>query len=62
MTTLHEQLRHPNFMSKDKLYLIRCYHCSPTFGKENYSASVASGICAWCGWKETTNEKGQENE
>lgn len=31
-----------------KLYLVRCPKCKA----ENYAPSVASGECAWCGWKE----------
>ena len=43
------QDKHPNFRGKDgKLYLVRCFACN----KENYSPAVASGQCAWCGWKE----------
>lgn len=30
-----------------RLYLIRCPKC----GGENYIPSVASGQCAWCGYK-----------
>ncbi len=32
-----------------KLFLIYCYACN----KENYLMRVASGICEWCGWKES---------
>jgi len=32
--------------SDGKIGLIRCPDC----GKENYSMSVATGICCWCGW------------
>ena len=44
----------PNFRNEDgKLYLIRCFACSDNpRGKENYTPAVASGQCAWCGWKE----------
>jgi len=59
MTTLGDQLKlgsSYNFMSGDKLFLVRCFHCSSA-GKENYAPAVASGTCAWCGWKETTNEE-----
>ena len=49
-----EQLRHPNFIGKKsgKLFLVRCYNCEPERGRENYGISVASGECAWCGWKD----------
>lgn len=44
------QDRPPNFRnSSGKLYLVRCYVCSPE-GKENYSPNVASGTCGWCGY------------
>lgn len=43
----------PNFRDKNgRLYLVRCFACTPGSGKENYAMSVASGQCAWCGWKE----------
>ena len=35
-----------NFVSDGKVYLIRCPKCK----RENYSLSVSSGICAWCGY------------
>lgn len=31
-------------------HLIRCHEC----GMENWQPSVASGDCAWCGWKVET--------
>ena len=35
-------------------YLVRCPHCQ----LENLGPAVASGECAWCGWKaEATPEK-----
>jgi hypothetical protein len=47
------QDRPPNFRDKDgKLYLVRCFACSPKRGTENYALSVSSGRCAWCGWEE----------
>lgn len=45
------QDRRPNFREDGKLYLVRCYACSP-HGRENCSFAVASGECSWCGWKE----------
>ncbi len=45
--------RHPNFRGKDgKLFLVRCFACGGKRGTENYAMSVATGQCAWCGWKE----------
>ena len=31
--------------SNQRWYMIRCHEC----GSENYSLSVSSGICWWCG-------------
>jgi len=51
-----EQLREPNFRnSEGRLFLIRCFVCEPKFGRENYLPAVASGKCAFCGWKENKN-------
>jgi len=60
--TLQEQInlqnREPNFRGKDgKLYLVRCYLCEPKYGRENYLPIVATGQCAWCGWKETPDKE-----
>ena len=45
------QDRRPNFRDEEgNLYLVRCYHCSPEHGRENYAPAVATGTCAWCGW------------
>lgn len=30
---------------KNIVCMVRCFFC----GKENYSAAVSSGFCAWCG-------------
>lgn len=47
--TREQQLAHNrNFESNGKLYLVNCYAC----GSENCAVMVASGQCAWCGWKE----------
>lgn len=47
------QEREPNFRSKDgRLFLVRCFICDPNHGVENYMPIVATGQCAWCGWKE----------
>jgi hypothetical protein len=52
------QDRGENFRGDDgRLYLIRCYVCDPTHGQENYITAVASGQCAWCGWKESKQTK-----
>lgn len=43
----------PNFRGKDgRLYLVRCFSCSSTVGRENYCLCVSGGVCAWCGWKD----------
>lgn len=51
------QDRNPNFRDEDdNLFLIRCFACSSTaYGRENYATYVATGQCAWCGWKETVS-------
>lgn len=37
----------PNFCDEyGKVYLVKCPKCE----KENYSLSVSSGKCAWCGF------------
>lgn len=47
------QDRPPNFRSDDgRLYLVRCFACTPERGKENYALNVSSGVCTWCGWTE----------
>ena len=47
------QYRPPNFRKNGKLFLVRCFACSDSQrGRENYLPAVASGQCAWCGWKE----------
>lgn len=46
------QDRPPNFRKDGELYLVRCYACGGKHGRENYAMAVASGQCAWCGWKE----------
>jgi hypothetical protein len=49
------QDRRPNFRSRSKdrqLFLVRCFNCVPNHGRENWAPAVASGQCAWCGWKE----------
>ena len=39
----------PNFRDQGQLFLVRCYRC----GRENYAPAVATGTCAFCGWRET---------
>lgn len=58
------QERPPNFRDDDgKLYLVRCFACGDSeYGKENYMMAVASGQCAWCGWKEETKEGEKADE
>lgn len=46
------QDRRPNFRTDGKLFLVRCFNCDPEAGRENWAPAVASGQCAWCGWKE----------
>jgi len=47
------QDREPNFRSiSGQLFLVKCFVCDPTFGKENYTFAVANGECAWCQWRE----------
>ena len=47
------QDRPPNFRKDGRLFLVRCFACgSKERGTENYLPAVASGQCAWCGWKE----------
>lgn len=48
--------RQPNFRKKGRLYLVRCFACNAEHGVENYSASVATGRCAWCGWMDPDTE------
>jgi ribosomal protein L37E len=40
-----KEVKHPNFLEEDRLYLVRCPKCD----RENYSFNVAIGICTWCG-------------
>mgnify|MGYP003405059196 CR=1 FL=1 len=58
-----QQLRRPNFRGKKgTIFLVRCFLCEPKRGLENYLPSVASGQCAWCGWKEGQTESEAEKE
>lgn len=43
----------------DKWYLERCLSCAEgEHGRENWGPAVASGSCAWCGYKPNTPTKG----
>ncbi len=45
--------RPPNFRNKDGiLYIVRCFACEPSYGKENWAMAVATGQCCWCKWSE----------
>ncbi len=48
------QDRAPNFRADGQLFLVRCFACEPTRGRENYAPAVATGRCAFCGWTEFT--------
>lgn len=61
MDAEHVNDRRPNFRDEHgNLYLVRCYSgrngCHPEYGRENYILGVAYGVCAWCGWRETTSD------
>lgn len=57
LSEVEKQSRHPNFRNKEGvLYLVRCFLCDGDGGRENYLPAVASGQCAWCGWKEAEGE------
>jgi len=37
--------------AEGRLFLIRCYACSPDErGRENHMSAVAGGYCCWCNW------------
>ena len=46
------QDRPPNFRVDGKLYLVRCFVCEATRGRENWAMAVSNGECAWCGYKD----------
>ena len=50
------QFQKPNFVENGELYLMRCYKCDPENGRENWAPYVATGQCAWCGWKEEVKD------
>lgn len=35
---------------------MRCYACNSEIGMENWAPMVASGQCAWCGWRDERQE------
>lgn len=44
----------PNFRGKDgSLFLVRCFACGDSYGRENWAMAVARGTCAFCGWRES---------
>jgi hypothetical protein len=48
-----DQERSPNYRDKDgRLYLVRCFACGDSYGRENWEFAVARGTCAYCGWME----------
>ena len=46
--------KHPNFISKGRFYMVRCFKCN----RENYAFNVATGICTWCGHDESLPTQG----
>lgn len=49
--------RPPNFRGKHGvLYLLRCFACGGEHGRENWMPAVATGTCAWCGWREPNGD------
>lgn len=46
------QDQHPNFREDGKLFLVRCFACGDSFGRENWAMAVSRGTCAFCGWRE----------
>lgn len=52
--------RPPNFRNKDgRLMIIRCFACPDAgpYGKENWGPAVATGECAWCGFRDEKDAK-----
>lgn len=39
------QVKHPNFISNKRIYVVKCQLCKT----ENYAPSVAHSFCAQCG-------------
>jgi ribosomal protein L37E len=41
------------FLTEDgRVFMQRCFEC----GRENWAPAVASGQCAWCGYKATIDD------
>lgn len=60
-TTVND--RPPNVRSEHgRFYLLRCFACDPQRGRENYAASVYSGVCAWCSWAAAQPENIDDND
>jgi hypothetical protein len=49
------QDRYPNYREDGRLFLLRCFVCGGTYGRENWSPAVSSGECAWCGWSDANS-------
>lgn len=41
-----------NWEEVGQLYLKRCMNCGDSKGTENWAMAVATGQCAFCGWKD----------
>jgi len=39
-----------------QIFLTRCPQCDPDGGRENWGPAVATGQCAWCGFKPSHEE------
>ena len=58
-----KQNKRPNFRDEGgKLFLVRCFECGGERGRENWAMAVASGQCAWCGWKEVEDNGPDGND
>lgn len=55
MKDLHEGKGFGYETEEGKRCMIRCFEC----GRENYVATVSSGLCAWCGFN--ANEEALED-
>jgi hypothetical protein len=59
---LAEQDRPPNFRNDSgRLFLVRCFVCEPSVGRENWAPAVASGCCAFCNWPNGVEQPATEN-
>jgi len=41
-----------SFKAGKNIYMVRCHKCA----RENYAPAVATGICAFCGYKATKKD------